>query len=180
MLFSFVVSYQNPGLNYATAQKLVAVPYTQAAYRPYVAPTPATAASSYTNAYVQPTGVAPVKVKMDFLPDEIQTSLIAVFYHFSIPWPSQLAIIPRLHHNLSTNIKDLRMLHQWVRHHRHHTVQRINKVLVYHQLKLPVRTVPYNMHRQFINRIWMRWSTGTHKYQPHKNTSTHHHKKQTV
>lgn len=112
MLFSFVVSYQNPGLNYATAQKLVAVPYTQAAYRPYVAPTPATAASSYTNAYVQPTGVAPVKVKMDFLPDEIQTSLIAVFYHFSIPWPSQLAIIPRLHHNLSTNIKDLRMLHQ--------------------------------------------------------------------
>lgn len=57
------VSYQNPGLNYATAQKLVAVPaYTQAAYRPLVAPTAATAASAYTNAYVQPTGVAPVKV----------------------------------------------------------------------------------------------------------------------
>ncbi|XP_031626817.1 signaling mucin HKR1-like [Contarinia nasturtii] len=56
------LSYQNAGLNYATAQKLVAVPsYTQAAYRPYVSPTAATAATAYTNAYVQPTGISPVK-----------------------------------------------------------------------------------------------------------------------
>lgn len=64
MIYINIVSYQNPGLNYATAQKLVAVPaYTQAAYRPFVAPTAPTAASTYTNAYVQPTGSAPVKVK---------------------------------------------------------------------------------------------------------------------
>lgn len=57
------LSYQNAALNgYATAQKLVAVPtYTQAAYRPIVSPTAATAASSYTNAFIQPTGSAPVK-----------------------------------------------------------------------------------------------------------------------
>lgn len=45
----------------------MAVPtYTQAAYRPFVAPTAPTAASTYTNAYVQPTGSAPVKVKPKF------------------------------------------------------------------------------------------------------------------
>ncbi|XP_055302554.1 uncharacterized protein LOC129568534 [Sitodiplosis mosellana] len=58
------LSYQNAGLNYATAQKLVAYPtYTQATYRPIVPPTPATASSAYTNAYIQPTGGAPVKVR---------------------------------------------------------------------------------------------------------------------
>lgn len=59
------VSYPNAGVNYATAQKLVAVPsYTQANYRPYVPPTAATAASSFGNAatYIQPTGSAPIKV----------------------------------------------------------------------------------------------------------------------
>lgn len=62
---SRIVSYPNAAssVNYATAQKLVAVPYTQA-YRPIVPPTAATSsASSYTNAYVHPTGIAPVKVK---------------------------------------------------------------------------------------------------------------------
>lgn len=61
----FTVSYPNTGVNYATAQKLVAVPaYTQANYRPYVPPTAATAASAYTNAaYIQPTGSAPIKVQ---------------------------------------------------------------------------------------------------------------------
>lgn len=62
-----IVSYPNAGssLNYATAQKLVAVPsYTQA-YRapiPFMTPTAATTPSAYTAAYVQPTGIAPVKV----------------------------------------------------------------------------------------------------------------------
>lgn len=61
--FQLLVSYQSAPLNYASAQKLVAVPaYTQASYRPYVSPTAATAASAYTNAYVQPTGISPVKV----------------------------------------------------------------------------------------------------------------------
>lgn len=59
------VSYANAAspLNYATAQKLYAVPsYTQA-YRSVVAPTAATTASPYTSAYIQPTGSSPVKVK---------------------------------------------------------------------------------------------------------------------
>lgn len=66
LFFSFAeVSYANAAspLNYATGQKLFAVPsYTQA-YRSVVAPTAATSsAASYTSAYIQPTGSAPVKV----------------------------------------------------------------------------------------------------------------------
>lgn len=87
-LCEFIVSYQNAGLNYATAQKLVAVPtYTQATYRPVVPPTAATAATAYTNAYAQPTGIAPVKVRSRFSMKNFPTFFFLVFgfqIHFTL------------------------------------------------------------------------------------------------
>lgn len=68
-----LVSYASnaAALNYAAAaaaHKLVAVPsYTQtaaSAYRPVIAsPTPTT--SAYTTAYIQPTGISPIKVNFE-------------------------------------------------------------------------------------------------------------------
>lgn len=81
--FLSIVSYQNAGLNYANAQKLVAVPtFTQATYRPMVSPTAATSQSAYTNAYVQPTGIAPIKVRSDWENDSIRFVLFIYFLIF--------------------------------------------------------------------------------------------------
>lgn len=81
--FLSIVSYQNAGLNYVNAQKLVAVPtFTQATFRPMVSPTAATSQSAYTNAYVQPTGIAPIKVRSDWGSDSIRFVLFIYFVIF--------------------------------------------------------------------------------------------------
>lgn len=51
------ISVTSPSIQYATAQKLVAVPAYQQQYK--VSPT---AGTTYTNAYVQPTAISPIKV----------------------------------------------------------------------------------------------------------------------
>lgn len=102
-------------MNYATAQKLVAVPnYTQAAYRPFVPPTAATAASAYTNAYVQPTGIAPVKVcpsdkvlmisfkSIDFCLFQYTLAQPANYYTQAAAYTPRLAYAPSLSATSST------------------------------------------------------------------------------
>lgn len=96
------------------------------------------------------------------------------YWFFSTPWHNQRISI-RLQPTTPRNC----MHNRSVRHHRHHTFPRINKVLVKpsHQPKPPTRTVPYNMHRNYIHKQrWQRPSTGTRKYRPHRKqpTSTHH------
>lgn len=99
-LCEFIVSYQNAGLNYATAQKLVAVPtYTQATYRPVVPPTAATAATAYTNAYAQPTGIAPVKVRSRYFQWRIFQRFF-FFFWFSNPFYTEFRFLfSTLSHN---------------------------------------------------------------------------------
>lgn len=57
-----IILVTSPSIQYATAQKLLAVPAYQQQLPTYkVSPT---AATSYTTAYVQPTAISPVKVNI--------------------------------------------------------------------------------------------------------------------
>lgn len=60
------VSSISGGQTYANAQKLVALPGYQQAYKTFVTPSQ-NAASAYTAAYVQPTAISALKVRFNVI-----------------------------------------------------------------------------------------------------------------